>query len=624
MTNYTFDDRVLAITDLGVTLTETGVRFRVWAPTTSRVDLAIYEDDLRYTRTSHMMVQDDLGVWQIDQGPEVVGKYYTYLFYTDDAKLEVVDPYAIACGLNSRRGMVVDLDQTHPPGWKTHKRPAMNGKSEAVLYETHVRDFSSHPESGMEGKGKYLAFTERGTRCQGQATGIDHLVEMGVTHVHLLPVYDYATVDESKVSEYNWGYDPFLFNVPEGSYSTKPSDGYARIRELKSLIQALHEAGLRVVLDVVYNHTYESHHSNLNRLLADFWYRTDDQGRWTNGSGCGNELATEKPMVRKFILDSLTYWLEEFQVDGFRFDLMGLYDVETVDLISEKLHEIRPDILLYGEPWVGWESGLPEADRMLKGRQKGKEISLFNDDYRNAIKGDNDGHEIGFVQGRKEWSKWIRLGIAGSVPYRKNLVGFTCDAMETVNYASSHDNLVLSDKIDKTHGHWTLEDKIRMNRLALTLVLTSFGLPFLQAGTEFGRTKMGHHNSYNAGDQVNWIDWQLKTDHGDLYAYIRQLIAFRKDYGFFAKTDAEHIQKHLQFKRSPDGIIAYTLRKKDRSRAYIVHNGLDQAHEQNVPNGKWVVIAEGDRCLASGIRTEVYKGDKVTIPAKSSLILVHA
>lgn len=622
-TQMKITEELLGESAFGVRFYDNEIVLRVWSPVCDDMRVAIYEDDKTLRRYVFNMTCDKLGIWSLKLPIRFRDHYYTLLVSFGNQTYEIVDPYAVACGINSRRGMLVDVKRTNPQGWEEHKRPESKGKAATVLYEIHVRDFSIHPDSGMLQKGKYGAFTESGTTCDGNSTGLDHLRELGVTHVHLLPVYDFLTVDETKISEYNWGYDPSLFNVPEGSYSSNPSDGRVRIRELKQLIMALHEAGMRVILDVVYNHTYESVHSNFNRLVPDFWYRQDEHGNWTNGSGCGNELATEKPMVRKFILDSLLYWLETFNVDGFRFDLMGLYDVDTVKEISRVLHEKRPDILLYGEPWIGWESALPGEQRMAKGKQQGLNIALFNDDFRNAIKGDNDGTEIGFVQGRQDHTKWVKLGIAGSIPYRKGMAGFTCNASETVNYASSHDNLILSDKIDKTHGHLSDEDKLRMNRFALAIILTSFGIPFIQAGTEFGRTKMGHHNSYNAGDEINAINWHLKQENKMLYTYVSELIAFRKLYGFFSDTSAVFIRKHLIFKRAPDGVIVYTIRRRDRSRAFIVHNALKDPYTQRIPDGKWIVIAEGDTCSSKGIRHIHGKQTEVAVSPKSSLILIQ-
>ncbi len=322
-------------------------------------------------------------------------------------------------------------------------------------------------------------------------TGVEHLKELGVTHVHLLPVYDFKTVDEYREDEYNWGYDPALYNTPEGSYATDPIDGRVRIKELKECIMALHEAGIQVVLDVVYNHTYESTHSNFNRLAPGYFYRLNEDGDFANGSGCGNELATEHLVVRKFIIDSLKYWLSEYKVDGFRFDLLALYDKETVEEIVRTLKSIRPDIILYGEPWVGWESALPEKDRFLKSKQRGLDIGLFNDDFRNAIKGDNDGYETGFVMERIDVKKWVELGIAASTSLPEDRTGYADRALEVVNYVSAHDNLVMWDKIEKSAGGYEYESKLQMHKLALSIVLTSFGTAFIQSGTEFVRTKKG-------------------------------------------------------------------------------------------------------------------------------------
>lgn len=535
------------------------------------------------------------GVFVLELSREYLNKYYTYIVTSAETDYEVVDPYATACGVNSEKAMIIDLNETNPEGWLEHSIPDPVKQNEALVYEVHVRDFSIDENSGMKNKGKYIAFTEFGSHINGIKTGIDHLKDLGITHVHLLPVYDFKTVDETGNDEYNWGYDPVLYNVPEGSYASDPYDGRTRIIELKKCIMALHEAGIRVVLDVVYNHTYESLHSSFNRLAPGYFYRMDKEGNFTNGSGCGNELATEHPLVRKFILDSLKYWIEVYKVDGFRFDLLALYDKETVRILVHELKAIRPDLILYGEPWTGWESGLPEKDRFLKTAQQGLDIGLFNDDFRNAIKGDNDGTESGFVMERMDAKPWVELGIAASTKLPGGRGGYADRAIEVVNYVSAHDNLILWDKIDKTASSYDYESKIRMHRLALTIVLTSFGMSFLQSGTEFIRTKKGHDNSYNTGDNINKIDWSLKIKHADHYEYIKNLIEYRKTSGFFAWNDGKALESHLSFFKAPEGIIAYTISNDAGRDCVIIHNGTSSEASISLPSGIFKRICDHDR-----------------------------
>lgn len=585
---------VLKTKDFGVTIKETGVQLKVWAPCAIRVRAAIYDegDDLFRSELPMQAIGD--GIFVLNLSLDFKNKYYTYVITSAETDYEVVDPYAITAGPNSEKAMIVDLNETHPEGWIGHERPDPIAPNEAVIYELHVRDFSMDDKSGMRHKGKYLAFTEKDTFYEGVTTGVAHLKELGVTHVHLLPVYDFVTVDEIHTTEYNWGYDPGLFNVPEGSYATDALDGRVRIMELKACVMALHEAGIRVVLDMVYNHTYASVHSNFNRLAPGYFYRLLQDGSFSNGSGCGCELATERPQVRKFIIDSLLFWLEEYQVDGFRFDLMGLYDVDTVREIERSLKEKMPNILLYGEPWIGWESILPEEDRFLKSRQHGLNVALFNDDFRNAIKGDNDGHESGFVMEQVATEPWVELGIAASTNLSQGRKGYALRSQEVVNYVSAHDNLVLWDKIQKVCPGYSLDQQIRMHRLALTIVLTSFGIAFLQSGTEFVRTKFGNDNSYNAGDDINKLDWELKQKYSRHYDYIRKLIEFRRSTGFFKWNTAKEIEKNLSFIDGPEGIIVYQITDARGQRCLILHNGTQHRKPVQLPEGVFKVIVQAD------------------------------
>lgn len=617
---------ILEIDDFGVTITNSGVQLKVWAPCAIRVKAAIYDEGDDLFRHEIPMESVGDGVFTLKLPLDYLNKYYTYIITSAETDYEVVDPYAVASGPNSQKAMIIDLSETNPQGWQGHYRPDPVKQNEAIVYELHVRDFSADDNSGMKHKGKYLAFTERGTLYNDLTTGVDHLKELGVTHVHLLPVFDFLTVDEYRDDEYNWGYDPGLYNNPEGSYATDALDGRVRIRELKACIMALHEAGIRVVLDVVYNHTYESLHSNFNRLAPGYFYRLDKDGDFANGSGCGNELATEHAVVRKFIIDSLIFWLDEYKVDGFRFDLLALYDKETVGEIVKEVKAVHPDAILYGEPWIGWESALPEKMRFLKSKQRGMDMGLFNDDFRNAIKGDNDGHETGFVMERYDAKPWVELGIAASTALPGDRKGYADRALEVVNYASAHDNLILWDKIEKAAGGYDFDHKLRMHRLALSIVLTSFGMAFLQSGTEFVRTKKGHDNSYNAGDEFNKIDWSLKDINMDHYEYIRKLIHFRKTSGFFKWNTREEIGEHLEFLSAPDGIIAYCIKSIDEKDCVIIHNGTHARRAVQVPEGIFTVVADHEKVDLKSDRKYSTRGERpVHVEPFSSLILVgHA
>jgi pullulanase len=392
-----------------------------------------------------------------------------------------------------------------------------------------------------------------------------------------MPVSDYVTVDEMNPVEYNWGYDPIQYNVPEGSYATNPR-GIERIKELKQMIHALRSKGIRVVLDVVYNHSFYSENSNFNRLAPNYYYRMRG-GQFTDGSGCGNEFNMSKPMMQKFLLDSLKYWMREYLIDGFRFDLMGLYDQETVDMICKELRRTNPTFLIYGEPWVGGHSGLQSKKMFLKGSQKGKYIAVFNDEFRDAVKGDNDGHGKGLISGNGLQLNHVKKGIAGEIAYNKQWCGFADEPIEVINYVCSHDNLILRDKVEKIAEESNEGYRLRMNRLAFTLMLMSFSTPFIHEGTEFYRTKHHDHNSYKSPDYINEVDWTLKEKYNSFYNYIEALIDFRQRMGLFNQT-AEEIRKNLKF-QNVDG-LGYTIFYENQTYCFY-HNFCDVPSKRQVP-----------------------------------------
>lgn len=566
---------------LGALYAKDQTTFNVWAPTQKQICLALYKDARNLHRTLYEMEKEADGVFTVTVEGDLHGYFYTYIV---DTEHEVTDPYSISASANSLRSAILDLSKTNPQGWSTHARPRGNTGCDAVLYEMHVRDFTAHATSHVQLKGKFLGLTENGTNCDGYVTGLDHLVRLGVTHVHLLPVYDYLTVDETEDQEddYNWGYDPELFNAPEGSYATDPYDGATRVKELKSAIQALHAHGLKVILDVVYNHTYRTTDSNFNTLVPKYYHRTTKDGVFSNGSGCGNEFASDHPMGRKFIVDSLCFWAEEYKVDGFRFDLMALIDLETVKVFQKALKKIDPEIMIYGEPWMGGLSTLPENKRVYKGAQCGKGFSLFNDDFRDAIKGDNDGTEKGYIHGNRDCVHDVKVGITGSIAYDDTLVGFAEKPSETINYFNSHDNLILMDKLTKTSPDANMETIIRQSKLAFGLLFTSQGIPFFHAGNEFLRDKKGHHNTYNASLDINAIRWHNKAKYYEFYKYVEDLIKMRKTLSCLRMDNPKHIQERLKFYDGDaleDGVIVYTIKQtpdEDFDCLLVVHNPFDK------------------------------------------------
>ncbi len=584
--------------DLGANYFNEYTLFKVWSPYAHGLKVVIYNEYYTKYGKEYNMLKSNNGIWELKLEGNHRNKYYNYRVRIGDTERETPDPYTRGASINGNRGMVVDFKSINPVGWDEHFIPHPIKPTEAIIYETHVRNFSVDKNSGMKYKGKYLAFTESGTKGKGGlSTGLDHLKELGITHIHLLPIFDFKSVDERLDSGYNWGYDPYLYNVPEGSYSTNPYDGKVRIVELKKMIKSLHENNIRVVMDVVFNHTFKTDDSPFNVLTPHHFYRLKEDGSYGDGSGCGNEIASEKPMVRKFIIDSLKFWVKEYKIDGFRFDLMALMDIETMDEIEKQLKTINPNILLYGEPWTGGDSVLNDNLQFRKGCQKGMDIGVFNDDFRNALKGDNDGNVRGFVNGGRGLEHEIKKGIVGSIYYGHDTYGFAKEPNETVNYVSSHDNLTLFDKILKTNLVSTDLEREKMNRLALSIILTSQGIPFIHGGSEILKSKGGNYNSYNAGDEVNNIKWDDKDKYLETFMYIKGLISIRNSYKAMTMNKSQDIIKNLWFIESPENTVAYILKstyRDDFNKMLIIHNSNREDVWIHIPlPGLWRVISNG-------------------------------
>lgn len=560
---------------LGMIYTKENTSIRVWSPIKDKIYLNLYSDRGFKEKKQFLMDKKEDGVHEIVLDGDYKGYFYTFLI---DEKYEVTDPYSIASALNSKASAIIDLEDTNPKGFKTHRVPKGKEACDAIIYEVHIKDFTISETSGVKYRGKYLGFIEEGTNYNGYKTGLDHLKELGVTHIHLMPVYDFFTVDEREESfyldeNYNWGYDPELYNVPQGSYASNPEDPINRIKELKMLIMKLHEEGFKVILDVVYNHTYKTEKSNFNRIMPTYYHRTDWNGRFSNGSGTGNEIATEMPMVRKFIIESLVYWVEEYKIDGFRFDLMALIDKETIKQALDILREINPNILVYGEPWAASSTLLPADMMTVKGTQKKNNFAFFNDEFRDALKGDNNGDRRGFVQGNGYLRGSVETGIAGSIYYDNRHIGFTNSPRETINYINSHDDLIIYDKIKKTFPHMAEEDRIKLNKFAFSILFTSQGIPFFHEGNEFLRTKYMISNTYNKPASINAVDWTLKEKNIQFYNYFKDLIILRKRYKEFRMCEKAQIVNNLKFfdKLDSGKVIAFTLKTKE-GYLLIVHN----------------------------------------------------
>ncbi|MBK8785429.1 MAG: type I pullulanase [Chitinophagaceae bacterium] len=560
--------------DLGLTYSKSASGFRIWAPTASKVRLHLYQQPLGGEALTTIELKKSIqGTWTTTLTGDRAGIFYTFSAeYNGQWLNEVPDPYAKAVGTNGKRAMIVDLVKTNPDGWAGDKSPKLKSPTDAVIYELHVRDASIDASSGITNKGKFIGLAETGTKNQaGQSTGLDHLVQLGVTHIHLLPFFDYNSNDETetKKPQYNWGYDPLNYNAPEGSYATNAADGAVRIKEMKQLVQAFHKKGLAVVMDVVYNHTGLTEQSNFNQLVPGYYYRKTEAGKYSDATACGNETASEKAMMRKFIIESVLYWVKEYHIDGFRFDLMGVHDIETMNMISAALQKIKPGILIYGEGWTAGASTLPENKRALKKyAAQLNNIAVFSDDLRDGIKGSVfEVAERGFASGDTSKAESIRFGIVAAtqhpqVDYKKvnySKAPYVNSPGSVISYAECHDNNTLWDKLAISTPGTTVAERTNMHKLALSIVLTSQGISFLHAGTEFLRSKKDVENSYNKPDSINAIDWNLKTINNDVFNYVQQLISLRKEHPAFRMQTAVQIQRNLSFLPSPRGIIGYRL-----------------------------------------------------------------
>lgn len=557
------------LTRLGITYTTDCTTFRLWAPTRNSVDLILYENDKTVTRKSVAMSKDEDGVFSVNINDNLDGMFYRYLL---DSIIEVTDPYSVSSSVNSEMSAIVDLVSTDPEGFRTHIRPD-NKPEEAIIYEVHVKDFTFHKSSGVENRGKFLGFIQD-NNGNSTVTGIKHLIDLGVTHVHLLPVYDFNSVNEEEemfndINNYNWGYDPELYNTPEGSYSIDPKDPKGRVRELKTLVMKLHEAGISVIIDVVYNHTAKSWDSNFNSIYPMYYHRSFDGVHFSNGSGCGNEIASEKEMVRKFIIDSVKYWQDEYKIDGFRFDLMALTDRTTMELVRDTLREIDDNILIYGEPWAAQGSALDQSQMMTVGSQKNSNIGIFNPNFRDALKGEGDGNRKGYLQGNITLKINMEEGISGSIGLRKPY-SICAEPRESINYFNSHDNLILPDKLKLTLGDRSQNEELSV--LATNIIMTSQGIPFIHAGNEFFRDKKLDHNSYRSSTDINAIDWNYKNVYARDYKLTRDIIHFRREYIDYFNMDSHTVRKNLAFiDNLPGDIIGYTI-KGPKGTIIILHS----------------------------------------------------
>ena len=623
--------------DLGVIWKVNEVNINVWSPTASDVSFQLYKAGNGGNPLKVIALKKQIkGNWTYKLAGNWEGYYYTFkIKYKNTWLNEVPDPYAKAVGVNGNRGMIVNLENTNPDLWAFDKSPELKYQTDAVIYELHVRDASIHPQSGIVNKGKFLGLTEVGTKSpMGLPTGLDYIKNLGVTHVHLLPSFDFKSLDESlSTPHYNWGYDPKNYNVPEGSYATNPFDGKVRINEFKKLIQSFHSNNIGVILDVVYNHTGDTENSIFNQLVPNYYYRQNNEGGFSNASACGNETASERPMYRKFMIESLLYWVNEYHIDGFRFDLMGIHDLKTMELIRDTLIKVKPDILLYGEGWTAGGSPLPDNKRAIKSNiQTLTGIAAFSDEIRDGLKGHVfTPSEKGFISGKHDLAESVRFGIVGGVFHPQinyNKVNYTkapwaVEPNQTVVYTSCHDNHTLWDRLEIANPTVSVQDRTSMQKLALGIVLTSQGISFLHAGCEFLRTKNGVENSYESPDAINQMDWVRKDANSMVMDYVQKLIQLRKTHPAFRLGNAADIRQHITFSKDPkEGLIEFSIEKAPNEPWKYIHimiNGTDKDQNVSFPYADWRTIVDDQNVFL--MPNGGFKGRSAKIKPFSMLIL---
>ena len=629
-----------------VAYTPEKTQFALFAPNDAKkVTLRIYEYGLggKALKTVSMKRTAD-EQWTATVKGDLKGKFYTF----DTGLGECPGVFAKAVGVNGQRGAIIDLKSTDPEGWAQDQHPVCKSPADLVIYEMHHRDFSiARPDA--ENPGKFLALSE--------PWAISHLKELGVNAIHILPSYDYGSVDETRIDpdlyyehayevlpkgviparpdfspQYNWGYDPVNYNVPEGSYSTDPYEPEVRISEFKQMVKALHDAGIRVILDVVYNHTYDIEHSNFQRTYPDYFYRKTADGAYSNGSGCGNETASDKPMMRRFMLESVKYWINEYHIDGFRFDLMGIHDIETMNQIRQMVDQIDPSIYIYGEGWSAGSCAYPEAQLAMKAHiNQMPGIGAFSDEIRDALRGPfSDDTVTGWIGGKDE-AESIKFGIAGAIAHPQvdmNKVNYSkapwaLEPTQMISYVSCHDDMCLVDRLKASIPGITMDELIRLDLLAQTAVFTSQGVPFMLSGEELLRDKKGVHNSFESPDSINELNWSHKTQYPQVFDYYKSLIALRKHHPAFRLGNANLVRKHLEFLDTPAGVVAYRLKdyagRDDWRDIIVILNANKASADVTIPEGTYTIVCDNCQINEQGLGT--LQGLKATINPQSALIL---
>ncbi|WP_308241016.1 type I pullulanase [Prevotella sp.] len=598
------------------------------SPDVKKVDVVISDND---SDTAQQLVKSmkrvGAGKWKLTVKNDLKGKYYVFSVYNQAQPDHTPGVFAKAVGVNGKRGAIVDLKDTDPDGWADDVRPELKNPCDLIIYEMHHRDFSMDMSSGIKNKGKFLALTE--------PAAISHLRRLGVNAVHILPSFDFASIDESKpdVAQYNWGYDPLNYNVPEGSYSTNAADPKTRIREFKQMVQALHKAGIRVILDVVYNHTFDINGSNFQKTYPDYFFRKNAEGKYSDGSGCGNETASDKELMREFMKESVAYWVNEYHIDGFRFDLMGVHDIETMNEIHDVVAQIDPTIYIYGEGWSAGSCAYPQDKLAIKANARQLNgIGAFSDEMRDALRGPfSDDTKGGFLAGVPGQEESIKFGIAGAISHPQidmtkvnySKVPWTNEPSQMVAYVSCHDDMCLTDRLRSSIPYIGDDELIRLDLLAQTAVLTSQGVPFILSGEEMLRDKKGVHNSFRSPDSINRLDWNNLKRYPQVFDYYAGLISLRKQHPAFRMGSADEVRKNLCFLEAPEGVVAYQLKNNAGGDSWkniiVVLNSQKTPQTVDVPENTYTMVVANGKVDTNGIG--LLSGKTLTVAPQSALIV---
>lgn len=598
------------------------------SPDVKKVDVVISDND---SDTAQQLVKSmkrvGAGKWKLTVKNDLKGKYYVFSVFNQAQPDHTPGVFAKAVGVNGKRGAIVDLKDTDPDGWADDVRPELKNPCDLIIYEMHHRDFSMDMSSGIKNKGKFLALTE--------PAAISHLRRLGVNAVHILPSFDFASIDESKpdVAQYNWGYDPLNYNVPEGSYSTNAADPKTRIREFKQMVQALHKAGIRVILDVVYNHTFDINGSNFQKTYPDYFFRKNAEGKYSDGSGCGNETASDKELMREFMKESVAYWVNEYHIDGFRFDLMGVHDIETMNEIHDVVAQIDPTIYIYGEGWSAGSCAYPQDKLATKANTcELNGIGAFSDEMRDALRGPfSDDTKGGFLAGVPGQEESIKFGIAGAISHPQidmtkvnySKVPWTNEPSQMVAYVSCHDDMCLTDRLRSSIPYIGDDELIRLDLLAQTAVLTSQGVPFILSGEEMLRDKKGVHNSFRSPDSINRLDWNNLKRYPQVFDYYAGLISLRKQHPAFRMGSADEVRKNLCFLEAPEGVVAYQLKNNAGGDSWkniiVVLNSQKTPQTVDVPENTYTMVVANGKVDTNGIG--LLSGKTLTVAPQSALIV---